>query len=75
MYIIFWRILHYFLFHHQNSDYLVFILSTRAGGLGLNLQAADTVIIFDCDWNPHQDMQAEVQAQSLPDGWNLLFIG
>ena len=42
-----------------NSDpkLFCFLLSTRAGGLGINLTAADTVIIYDSDWNPHQDMQ------------------
>jgi SNF2 family DNA or RNA helicase len=35
----------------------IMLLSTKAGGLGLNLTAADTVIIFDSDWNPHNDMQ------------------
>lgn len=42
------------MYNAPGSEYFIFILSTRAGGLGLNLQTADTVIIFDSDWNPHQ---------------------
>ena len=46
---------------NDNDDrYFVFMLSTRAGGLGINLATADTCIIFDSDWNPHQDSQAMV---------------
>lgn len=52
-------------FNDPNSKYPIFILSTRAGGLGLNLQTADTVIIFDSDWNPHQDLQAQDRAHRI----------
>lgn len=53
------------LFNAPNSEFFCFILSTRAGGLGLNLQTADTVIIFDTDWNPHQDLQAQDRAHRI----------
>lgn len=46
-------------------DYSVFLLSTRAGGVGINLQAADTVILFDSDWNPQQDLQAISRAHRI----------
>lgn len=52
-------------FNDANSEYFIFLLSTRAGGLGLNLQSADTVIIFDSDWNPHQDLQAQDRAHRI----------
>ncbi|KAH3667893.1 hypothetical protein WICMUC_005171 [Wickerhamomyces mucosus] len=52
-------------FNDPNSEYFCFLLSTRAGGLGLNLQTADTVIIFDSDWNPHQDLQAQDRAHRI----------
>lgn len=43
---------------NEDPSCVVFLLSARAGGLGLNLQAADTVILFDLDWNPQNDKQA-----------------
>ena len=46
------------LFAEENSDIFIFLLSTRAGGLGINLQTADTVIIYDSDFNPQVDLQA-----------------
>ncbi|KAI8978578.1 SNF2 family N-terminal domain-containing protein [Pilobolus umbonatus] len=52
-------------FNAEDSPYFIFLLSTRAGGLGLNLQTADTVIIFDSDWNPHQDLQAQDRAHRI----------
>ncbi|KAI5190176.1 ATP-dependent helicase STH1/SNF2 [Nematocida sp. AWRm77] len=52
-------------FNDAASGYSVFLLSTRAGGLGLNLQIADTVIIFDSDWNPHADQQAQDRAHRI----------
>ncbi|KAK8717555.1 hypothetical protein V6N13_044817 [Hibiscus sabdariffa] len=45
-------------FNDMNSNYRIFILSTRAGGLGINLTAADTCILYDSDWNPQMDLQA-----------------
>lgn len=50
-----------------NTDpaYKIFLLSTRAGGQGINLVAADTVILYDSDWNPQQDLQAQDRAHRI----------
>ncbi|RYP03777.1 hypothetical protein DL764_004889 [Monosporascus ibericus] len=44
---------------NEDPDFKIFLLSTRAGGQGINLASADTVILFDSDWNPQQDLQAQ----------------
>lgn len=48
----------------DSSDFL-FLLSTRAGGLGINLATADTVVIYDADWNPQMDLQAMARAHRI----------
>uniref|UniRef100_A0A672UUM7 Chromodomain helicase DNA binding protein 8 n=1 Tax=Strigops habroptila TaxID=2489341 RepID=A0A672UUM7_STRHB len=52
-------------FSRQDSDRFVFLLCTRAGGLGINLTAADTCIIFDSDWNPQNDLQAQARCHRI----------
>ncbi|XP_074578356.1 chromatin-remodeling ATPase INO80 [Curcuma longa] len=49
----------------RRNDIFVFLLSTRAGGLGINLTAADTVIFYESDWNPTLDLQAMDRAHRL----------
>ena len=50
---------------NKDSSLFVFLLSTRAGGVGLNLQAADTAIMYDGDWNPQIDLQAQARVHRL----------
>ena len=52
-------------FNEPNSEKFCFILSTRAGGLGINLQTADVCILYDSDWNPQQDLQAQDRCHRL----------
>ncbi|XP_066539732.1 chromodomain-helicase-DNA-binding protein 4 isoform X2 [Hoplias malabaricus] len=52
-------------FNAPGAPQFVFLLSTRAGGLGINLATADTVIIYDSDWNPHNDIQAFSRAHRI----------
>lgn len=50
---------------NEDSECRLFLLSTRAGGQGINLATADTVILFDSDWNPQQDLQAQDRAHRI----------
>uniref|UniRef100_A0A6A7G0I3 ISWI chromatin-remodeling complex ATPase CHR11 n=2 Tax=Hirondellea gigas TaxID=1518452 RepID=A0A6A7G0I3_9CRUS len=52
-------------FNAPNSEEFLFLLSTRAGGLGINLATADTVILYDSDWNPQVDLQAQDRAHRI----------
>ena len=63
---------------NEEENMGIFLISTRAGGVGINLQAADTVIFYDCDWNPQVDLQGRIlilffmQQQKLRDR-NVMF--
>ena len=52
-------------YNAPGSEKFVFLLSTRAGGLGINLTTADTVVIYDSDWNPQMDLQAMDRAHRI----------
>lgn len=50
---------------NSDADNFVFLLSTKAGGVGINLASADTVIIYDSDWNPQNDIQAQARCHRI----------
>lgn len=54
-------------FNKEGSSKFAFLLSTRAGGLGINLATADTVILYDSDWNPQVDLQVRCGAAAACD--------
>ncbi|XP_019437490.1 PREDICTED: chromatin structure-remodeling complex protein SYD-like isoform X2 [Lupinus angustifolius] len=62
------------LFNQSDSPYFIFLLSIRAGGVGVNLQAADTVILFDTDWNPQVDLQAQARAHRIGQKRDVLVL-
>lgn len=56
----------------QDTSLFIFLLTTRVGGLGVNLTGADRVIIYDPDWNPSTDTQVGVVKEPPPNIWNEL---
>ncbi|XP_070671595.1 chromatin structure-remodeling complex protein SYD-like isoform X3 [Malus domestica] len=62
------------MFNNPDSPFFIFLLSIRAGGVGVNLQAADTVIIFDTDWNPQVDLQAQARAHRIGQKKDVLVL-
>lgn len=56
---------------NKDPNAFIFLLSTRAGGVGINLTAADTVIIFDSDWNPQNDIQAMARCHRIGQSKNV----
>jgi SNF2 family DNA or RNA helicase len=52
-------------FQAPDSDAFAFLLSTKAGGQGITLTAADTIILYDSDWNPQNDIQAMARAHRI----------
>lgn len=52
-------------YNRPNSDKFIFLLTTRAGGLGINLTSADIVVLYDSDWNPQADLQAMDRAHRI----------
>lgn len=52
-------------YNKEGSDKFVFLLTTRAGGLGINLTSADIVVLYDSDWNPQADLQAMDRAHRI----------
>ena len=52
-------------YNKPGSEKFIFLLTTRAGGLGINLTSADVVILFDSDWNPQADLQAMDRAHRI----------
>ncbi|XP_031493485.1 chromatin structure-remodeling complex protein SYD [Nymphaea colorata] len=61
-------------FNKADSTAFIFLLSIRAGGVGVNLQAADTVVIFDTDWNPQVDLQAQARAHRIGQKRDVLVL-
>src|SRR6202012_1072368 len=50
---------------NRHMEYFLYLISTKSGGQGINLATADVVILYDCDWNPQLDLQAEDRAHRI----------